>query len=281
MPIKPKPRIVKKTIQAVRVLTFDIERLPGRARMQHRGLTIEGEFWDLNGWKHTTNRRIHPDDVLEWPRTICAAARWYGEKEVMFAAEWESGHEAFTRTMWEWFDQADLIVGHNADRFDVKLARSGWLEYGWSPPKPSKVVDTLKIARSEFGMESNTLDSLCKRLGVNAKTDKYEVAVARAAVEGDTKAQKRIKSYNQGDIRATEELYDRLRPYIKNHPHLSMWSGSEWGCPNCGFEGIAHSPTGEAYANVTKYRSYVCGKCGMHIRGNRKLQDPTQTRVYR
>ena len=66
-----QPRIAP-TVNA-RVVTLDIERIPGRARVKHRGLTIEGEFWDLSGWKHTIGRRIHADDVLEWPRTICAA----------------------------------------------------------------------------------------------------------------------------------------------------------------------------------------------------------------
>ena len=75
-----QPRIAP-TVNA-RVVTLDIERIPGRARVKHRGLTIEGEFWDLSGWKHTIGRRIHADDVLEWPRTICAAWRWYGEEEV-------------------------------------------------------------------------------------------------------------------------------------------------------------------------------------------------------
>src|SRR5690625_7237828 len=57
------PRIAP-TVNA-RVVTLDIERIPGRARVKHRGLTIEGEFWDLSGWKHTIGRRIHADDVLE------------------------------------------------------------------------------------------------------------------------------------------------------------------------------------------------------------------------
>ena len=81
MVLQVKPRIQKKTLEHVRILTFDIERIPGVAKVQHRGLTIEGEFWDLGGWKHTIGRRIHADDVLEWPRTICAAGRWYGQKE--------------------------------------------------------------------------------------------------------------------------------------------------------------------------------------------------------
>ena len=93
-----QPRIAP-TVSA-RVVTLDIERIPGRARVKHRGLTIEGEFWDLNGWKHTIGRRIHADDVLEWPRTICAAWRWYGEEEVHFAAEWEvGGNDGFLRRL--------------------------------------------------------------------------------------------------------------------------------------------------------------------------------------
>lgn len=278
----PKPRITKKTLESVDIFTFDIERIPGRARVQHRGLTIEGSFWDLSGWKHTIGRRIHADDVLEWPRTICASGRWYGEKEVVFAAEWEEGgHEQFMRTMWEWFDRASVIVGHNAAGFDVKHAMSGWAEYGWFSPSPYKVVDTLRVARGQMNFESNTLDALAKRLGVDAKTDKYDAKVAQAALDGDVKAQKKLRKYNEGDIRATEAVYDRLRPFIKNHPHLAMWSGSEWACPNCGTENVANNPKGEAYANVTKYRAYQCENCGSHIRGNKKLQDPVQTRTYR
>ena len=279
--IKPSPKIQKKTTEHVKILTFDIERIPGRAKVQHRGLSIEGEFWDLGGWKHTIGRRIHADDVLEWPRTICAAGRWYGEREVMFSAEWENGHEQFMRTMWAWFDQASVIVGHNSIGFDEKHARSGFLEYGWAPPAPWKSIDTLRVARNQLNFESNTLDSLAKRLGVAAKTDKYSADIAHAAIAGDEKAQNKLRKYNEGDIKATEAVFDRLRPYIKSGPHLGMWTGKEWACPNCGYDGIANNPTGEAYANVTRYRAYQCEKCGTHIRGNRKLSDPTQTRIYR
>lgn len=281
MALQVKPRITKKTFQKVRVLTLDIERIPGRATVQHRGLTVEGEWWDLSGWKHVIGRRIHPDNVTAWPRSICAAAKWYGEKEVMFSSEWGDGHEGFARQTWEWFNEADIIVGHNMQAFDARHIRGGWLEYGWSPPAPWKVVDTLKIARAEFNFESNTLDALCKRLGVNAKTDKYDAQIAHAAVGGDAKAQKKLKAYNIGDIKASEGLYDRLRPYIKNHPHLSMLNGSEWGCPNCGNENVSTNRQGEAFANVQRYAAYQCVKCGAWIRGNRKLQDATQTRTYR
>src|SRR5690606_41248478 len=73
-------RLGERLINAHNVLVHDIERVPGVARVQHRGLVIEGDFWDLGSWKDTIRRRIHPDDVIEWPRTICAAWNWYGQE---------------------------------------------------------------------------------------------------------------------------------------------------------------------------------------------------------
>src|SRR5690348_7208119 len=94
------------------VLTLDIERLPGRARVPHRGLTVEGDFWDLSSWKHILGYRIHPDHVLEWPRTICVAWRFYGAKRTHFAAEWDDGRDTMLRRAWDAYDQADVIYGH-------------------------------------------------------------------------------------------------------------------------------------------------------------------------
>ena len=149
-----------------KILTLDIERLPGRAKVQHRGLTIEGDFWDLSGWKHTLGYRIHPDNVLEWPRTICLAWRWYGGKRVEFAAEWLTDHETMLRKAWDLFHTADIVVGHNMAGFDAKkLAGEWWANYGLGPPSPYKVVDTLKVARARFSLESNTLDALLTRRG--------------------------------------------------------------------------------------------------------------------
>ena len=273
-----QPRIAP-TVNA-RVVTLDIERIPGRARVKHRGLTIEGEFWDLNGWKHTIGRRIHADDVLEWPRTICAAWRWYGEEEVHFAAEWEvGGNNGFLRRLWEVADECDIAIGHNAGGFDFPILAGDWAMLGLPAPSPFKIIDTLKVARSAFSMPSNTLDSLAKRLGVDSKTDKYDVRVAQAAVGGDKEAQATLESYNRGDIVASEALFDRLRPYAKGLPHMGMWTDSENACPNCGHD---MAPTGKiAHANVQAYAAMQCPSCGAHGRNTVRLKNPTRTRAAR
>ena len=272
------PKVAKNV--TAKIVTLDIERIPGRASVKHRGLTIEGEFWDLNGWKHTIGRRIHADDVLEWPRTICAAWKWYDSEHVEFASEWEvGGYDGFMRRVWDVFDQADLIIGHNADRFDVRHLLGGWAEMGLPAPSPYKVIDTLKIARATFAYESNTLDALNKRLGIDAKTDKYDVKIARAAVNGDKEAQDTLAAYNRGDIVASEALFDRLRPFSKGIPHLGMWSDDELACPSCGSTMTATGKT--VHANVQRYEHLTCPNCGNHARGTTRLKNPTRTRTAR
>jgi hypothetical protein len=250
------------------VLTLDIERLPGRARVQHRGLTIEGDFWDLNSWKHTIGYRIHPDNVLEWPRTICAAWNWYGEEKVHFAAEWTpGGRERLLKKTWEAFDKAHIVVGHNMAGFDAKKLRLDWAEAGYAPPSPVKYYDTLKVVRREFGAESNTLDSLCKRFGIVAKTDRYNVQVAKDACAGSREDQKRIQAYNIGDIPASVGIYDFCRTWDPSHPHSNLPPVDDRPtCPNCWGDQL--EPNGYTLANLILYRLYRCS-CGANVKGSR------------
>ena len=198
----------------------------------------------------------------------------------MFAAEWEvGGYDAFMRQVWSWVDEADILIGHNMAAFDSKHLMSGWAEMGLPAPSPFKVIDTLKIARGSLNMESNTLDSLAKRLGVESKSDKYDVRVAQAAVNGDREAQARIEDYNRGDIVASEALFDRLRPYARNIPHLGMWTDDELACPSCGSTMTATGKT--VHANVQRYEHLTCPNCGAHARGTTTLKNPTRTRSAR
>ena len=273
-----QPRISENV--NLNAVTLDIERLPGQHRTWHRGQTITGPFWGLNEIKAWTGKRIHADDVSEWPRTICAAWKWYDAPDVEFAAEWQvGGYDGFMRAVWEVFDRADLIIGHNADRFDARHLMGGWAEMGLPAPSPYKVIDTLKIARGTFAYESNTLDALNKRLGIDAKTDKYDSRVAKAAVAGDKEAQDRIRFYNMGDIAASEALFDRLRPYARNIPHLGMWTDDEMACPSCGHTMTATGKT--VHANVQRYEHLTCPNCGAHARGTATLKNPTHTRSAR
>ncbi len=241
---------------AAKILTLDIERMKG---------VFRSEFWDLNDFK---GRRIHPDDVEEWPRTICIAWKWYDRKPVEFAAEWEpTGREGMLRRAWEAYDAAEIVVGHNIAGFDTKKIKSDWRDIGLPSPSPWKTVDTLRIARTEFGDESRTLDALCKRLGLVAKTDRYDVETARAACAGDKAAQRKLKAYNCGDILATEALYDRLRGWMPGHPHVGTLDGETMKCNQCG--STEYAKDGTVLADQIRYKGYRCSNCGGNLRSVR------------
>lgn len=238
-----------------RVLIIDIERLKGRA---------EVEFFDLNDYK---NRRIHPDEVQEWPRTICAAWKFQGDRKVEFAAEWEEGGVAqMAAATHAAYDEADIVVGHNIDGFDTRKLNSLWIEQGLTVPSPRKSVDTLKVARGVFGMESNTLNALCVRLGITAKTDRYDHEVARRACAGVVKDQRKLRRYNVGDIGATEALYNHFLGWQKNPPNAALWSGDKQiRCVACGKTNL--QLRGEQVALAQVYDRYQCQDCGKWGKG--------------
>jgi hypothetical protein len=239
------------------VLILDIERMKGSATI---------EFWDLGDFK---NRRIHADDVTLWPRTICAAWAWYGDDRVGFSAEWgKPGREGMLTRLWSLYDKAQIVVGHNIKGFDTKKLKAEWAAIGLTPPSPFKQVDTLTIARREFGFESNTLDSLCKRFGITAKDGRYDVEVARAALGGCREAQRTLKSYNCGDIAATLGLYDHVRPWDKTHPHSVIgMSDDRPTCHACWGDDLELN--GFTLANLILYRLYRCRACGANVKGSR------------
>lgn len=246
----------------VKTLLVDIERLPG---------SFTADFWDLNAFK---NRRIHPDHVTAWPSTVCLSAQWYGEKRVRFHAAWETGGaDAMYEAAFELYDQADLVITYNGVGFDNKHLVAGWAERNLGRPSTWRDIDLLKVVRQNCGWESKTLDSVCKRLGVPAKNDHYDIDIAKAAMAGDRKAQRTLKSYNVNDTQILAAVYERLLPYIKGHPHVAPSLGLERPtCPRCSSSDVQRVST---YTPGThNYPEYRCNTCSGPFRTTFESRGP-------
>ena len=51
------------------------------------------------------------------------------------------------KRLWDVLDGADLIVGHNIDKFDIRKMNTRFLVHGLPPPSPYKTCDTLKLSK--------------------------------------------------------------------------------------------------------------------------------------
>lgn len=242
-----RPKKLQGAARDARILTIDIERVPGLARI----FDPKTNFVPWSKWE-------------ESPRNICFAARWYGEKAPIFEAEWIDPDSMIERS-WELYDEADAVVTYNGKRFDNKHLKATWFEAGFPVPRPWKDIDLLPVAR-QFGYISSSLDYVTRRLGRPGKVIHYDMDMAFAAVNGDEKAQKKLRKYNIGDIELTEWLYDRFRGWIPNHPFLGAPAGDERVCNQCGSEKLKLQPT-RYRAVVVDYALYRCQSCGGNVRG--------------
>lgn len=244
-------------------LILDVERLDGKS---------EQHWWDR---RDLQSRYIHYETVTREPRTTIVCAKWYHSEDVIRLTEWDrGGRSAFLKAVYALMSRADIIVGHNLDNADIPwlegdlyFPRVGHRHVPNLPPLPPfKTVDTLKVARRfKSGLAFKSLDALCQIMDIPAKTDVYDRNVMERAVAGSVEDRERLVEYCVGDVIATQGLYDRFRPHIKNHPALFVDGKDKLTvCNRCGSD---TEPTARRYvANVLSYSMRKCTHCGAYSR---------------
>ena len=235
---------------SAKLLILDLERIP----MWTKPLAA----WDLKSLQY---RRLSPDDIETWGRTICFGYRWGVKGRIEFAAEWHpGGRGAYLAKAQELLEEADILSGHNSQEFDHKhLAGDLFLEKGVALPK-IKHIDTLKLARQNANWEANHLATLTTRLGIPSKNDKYRIEVAMAAVNGDVKAQKRIERYCRGDVRASSGMLEKFLPLSGVNLGLYEEDPTRPICTACGSKKIQRR--GVAVKQALRYPRWMCTSCG-------------------
>lgn len=243
-----------------KILVLDIETAPAKVYS-----------WGLYDQNIGLNQVIQDSYMLSW------AAKWYHQKRVLsdslieyrtkFKAD-PTDDSTIARSIWKLLDEADIVIAHNGDNFDLRWLNTVFLRHGMKPPSSFKSVDTLKETRGNFYNISNKLDYLCKKLSIGHKLKHEGFELWPKCMEGNVNAWKRMVRYNEKDVLLLQELYNILKPYMKNHPNLALYSTSEDTiCPVCG--GTEFRNKGYAYTSVNKYKRYVCKNCGKNIRSRK------------
>jgi len=207
-------------------------------------------------------------DFIEEGRIISLAYKWFGQKKVSCITIEQFGynHKKFITEVHKLFNEADIIMAHNGDQFDIKMANREFIKEGFMPPAPYKTIDTLKIARSKFKFTSNKLDDLGEFLGVGRKI-KVDKDVWKGCMAHDQDAWRKMAKYNKQDVVLLENVYLKLRAWHTSHPTLAFISGTV--CKICGSQNVVSQ--GEKKMKKYKRKQYQCRECGSWFCGDEKI----------
>ena len=223
-----------------RVLIYDVETFPNI-----------GATWGM--WEQNVIK------ILKHWQLASFAYKWQGESDVTCVSQKSLSEKKVTKALWDLFQEADATIAHNGDAFDLKKARAKFTQFKLDPPTLSRSIDTKKIAKSQFGFTSNSLNDLGDFLGLGSKVDTGGKELWFDCMDGIPKAWDKMIEYNKQDVVLLEKVYLRLRPWYPTHPNLSILSGNK-GCPSCG--SLKVQSRGFRATVSGKQQRYQCQDCG-------------------
>lgn len=214
------------------------------------------------------NQFIAINQIVQSGKTICWAARWAGDKKVMYSGHDTDSHKNMLKKIHKLLSEADAVVTYNGNRFDLPTLNKEFIKAGMTPPAPYKKIDLLTVARSQFKFTSNKLDYVAQFLGLGAKEKHKGHELWLGCMAGNDKDWKIMQKYNKQDVVLLEKVYDRMLPWIPRHANWSVFENSLC-CPNCGSKyfqkrGLYHSQAGT-------YQRYQCQGCGTWFKDNKNM----------
>jgi len=247
-----KERKIAKTL-APKILILDIETTP-----------MEAYVWQTQVWKAT----VSDDQVISKWYMLTWSAKWLFSPEVMSMGL--TGKEALKeddtrllKELWKLLDEADIVIAHNGDQFDIPNINTRFIIAGLPPTRPYQTIDTLKVSRSQFGFAHNSLNALAKQFGLDQKIE-TNFELWKRCKRGEDAALQEMERYNVHDTELLEDVYLKLRPWIKSHPNVGLYIETDHEvCPNCGGDHLTF--IGHYYTQVGKYEALRCD-CGAILR---------------
>jgi uncharacterized protein YprB with RNaseH-like and TPR domain len=233
-----------------RRLFFDIETSPNI-----------GLFWEA-GYK----KNITTDNIIRERAIICICYKWEDEKEV-YALQWDAKQN--DKRMLEQFiavaNNANELVGHNGDKFDLAWIRTRCLFHGIDMFPTYQTIDTLKVARSKFRFQSNRLNYIAEFLGLGGKIKTEFNLWKDILLNKDKVAMEKMIKYCKKDVSLLEEVYKLLGNHIAPKTHYGVVFGQDRGsCPECGAgsKDLIKNNTVVTATGLTRiqYKCKVCNK---------------------
>lgn len=256
--------------RASKILTSGIENIKEESTNYHQAkvlvFDIETSFIEYRGFSLYPNFIPHKNITKDW-NILSFSYKWLFEDEIK--SFWLTPEEAvlgddsrIVKELWNLFDEADILIAHNLQKFDNRKANSRFLKHDLKLPSPYKQIDTLLQARKMFALTSNRLDYLATFLGLEGKLDNSD-GLWHKVMSGDAEAMAEMVEYNEQDVAVLEEVYLKLRPYFRGAQNIGIYVADDVAtCPTCGSEELDWDLKTDYVTQVNRYKAFRCQCCG-------------------
>lgn len=245
----------------MKILVFDIETGPL--------ISYHWRHWQQNLY---SDQRIEDNwPVLTWSAKWLFEDKMYSDKMTPEEAL-HRDDQRVCQSLWHLLEEADVVIAHNGLKFDMRMMNGRFFIHGMTPTSSVRVIDTLRAAKRALALPSYKLDDIAKYLGKPGKI-KTDFSWWSEFMEGNPEAIDKMQEYNDKDVYVLEEVYFDMRPWIKPHPNLGLFTqGTDPACPACG-DDTSLALVGEYATYVNTFDEFRCGNCG-HISRKRTSNTP-------
>lgn len=238
-----------------KILFIDIETAPSLgwvwAKWETNVIDFKKDWYCLSvGWKWTHENEVHVVGLNDF-----SGYKRHPEND-----------KALLKQIWKLLDEADIVIAHNGNKFDLPKINTRLISHKLKPPSPYKTIDTLQIARKVFMFDSNKLDDLGRYLGIGRKLPHTGFHLWKGCMSGDPEAWELMKKYNGHDVELLEKVYYIMRAWDKNHPQVNKGETVLEACPKCSSHNIQRR--GFTYTLLRKKQRYQCMNCAGWFEGS-------------
>jgi DNA polymerase elongation subunit (family B) len=218
--------------------------------------------------------------ILEFEQILSIAIRKFGENKSRYIGQntikgYKPGvnnDKNLLIKITEELKDADFIVGHNLDDFDVKKIKERIMFHRLPPFPEIPSLDTKKLIKSSSKLPSNKLDHVTQFLGNGGKISHNGVGLFTACADGDKKAWKVNEEYNKRDVDITYKDLEDIMPYVKL-PNTYSRINADINCSNvlC----LSTHLTKSKLRRVTNgwKQQYQCTDCGKYTTDSKTIKD--------
>lgn len=240
---------------APKILLFDVETSPAKAWI-----------WGVGRKVFISHEQIVKGSSFD---VICIAYKWLHENKI-HTLDWglrEQDSSKMIARFSKVIEEADLVVGHNVDRFDIRQVNTQRLLHGQPPIAWPTTEDTLKQLRKHFAFPSYKLDYISKILTGSGKDPMNFQDWIDIVENKDRDALDKMLKYCKRDVAKLCQVYKQVSHYLV--PKMSVAKIAGGTCPRCGG---THTPKhGIATRVAGRFQRYQCQSCFSIFTDRRKL----------